>query len=519
MQLNKVFRIPCLSYSQKVLWLLFALSILRITFAFTLELANDESYYWLFAQHLKWNYFDHPPMIALWLRIFTLNLTFQAPGFLRIGSIVSCCIASWFMFKAVSLLSNERAGWFSVCMYNASFYSGITAGFLVMPDAPQMVFWTLSLWMISKLTVDDNKLINWIAVGVSIGLCIMSKVHGIFLWIGLGLFAIFYKRKWFAKPVFYISFLITVIICLPIIFWNIKYNFATYSFNSARIDLYGSKIDWRSYFYQASQQIGLNNPFNVLILVIALFTWKKFQLSKISALKIFNLVGLPFAIILLYIPLFRQNILPHWSGPAYVSLMPVAAIAFDKIRRPVHLPKLIGVTMINYVLYLTLCSLFILYFPGTISKSSTPRTGTKDLSIDFYGWKEGGEKFDSIYHTDVSNKVVPSNTPVICDEWWGAHIEYYFCFPSNIKMIGLGKMMDIHEYLWMNLLRRNVVNLDNAYCIISSDEYYNPKVAYKDYYDNISFVKDISVLRNGKNAHNFYVYRLSGWKGNLPVEN
>ena len=69
----------------------------------------------------------------------------------------------------------------------------------------------------------------------------------------------------------------------------------------------------------------------------------------------------------------------------------------------------------------------------------------------------------------------------------------------------------------MNNIRKNKVNLDNAYCIVSSDEYYNPKIAYKNYYRQINFIKAINVLREGKPAHDFYIYRLSGWKGNLPV--
>ena len=506
------------NYKKSVLFLILIFSVLRLIFAFTVELANDESYYWLYSQHIKSNYFDHPPMIALWLRIFTLNLSLQHyVGFLRLGSIVSCAIATWFIYKCVTLISSERAGWIAACLYNASFYSAITAGFLVMPDTPQMVFWTLSLWMIARLTLDDSKLLNWVLLGLSIGLCIMSKVHGVFLWIGLGLYVLIYKRSWFAKPGLYLSILITIIICLPVLFWNLKYHFATYSFNSSRIDLYGSAINWKSYFSQIIQQIGINNPFNILIILIAFFGWKKFALNKIPALKIYNLIGLPFAFILLYIPLFRENILPHWSGPAYITLIPVAAIRFSNIKKPSLFPKLVAVTLINYILYLTLCSLFILFYPGTISKSKIPRVGTNDLSIDFYGWKEGGQKFDSLYTADVNQKIVPSNTPVVCYKWWGSHIEYYFCLPLNIKMIGLGSMMDIHEYMWMNLLRKNDINLNNAYCIVSSDEYFNPKIAYKNYYTNIKFIKAISVLRNGKTAHDFYVYRMKGWKGNLPV--
>ena len=92
------------SYKKNVLLLIILFSIARLIVAFTIQLGNDESYYWLYSQHLKSNYFDHPPMIALWIRASTLNLWLQNyPGFIRLGSVLSCSLATWFMYKCVAL--------------------------------------------------------------------------------------------------------------------------------------------------------------------------------------------------------------------------------------------------------------------------------------------------------------------------------------------------------------------------------------------------------------------------------
>src|SRR5689334_13079546 len=102
------------SYSKKVFLLIIVFLVLRIVTGSVLELGNDESYYWLYSNHLQWNYFDHPPMIAVWLRIFTLNgLLFDYEIFLRLGSVVSCACSTWFLYKAVAEIKNERAGWFA----------------------------------------------------------------------------------------------------------------------------------------------------------------------------------------------------------------------------------------------------------------------------------------------------------------------------------------------------------------------------------------------------------------------
>ena len=50
-------------------FLLMILGGLNLIQAWGMELLNDEAYYWMFAQYLDWAYFDHPPMIALWIAI------------------------------------------------------------------------------------------------------------------------------------------------------------------------------------------------------------------------------------------------------------------------------------------------------------------------------------------------------------------------------------------------------------------------------------------------------------------
>src|SRR5258705_10065831 len=93
-------------YKKRVLILIVASSILRGIVAFWLELANDESYYLLYSRFLQWNYFDHPPMVALMIRLFTANLYLEDyPFFLRLGSIAGCALCTWFIYKCVSTLS------------------------------------------------------------------------------------------------------------------------------------------------------------------------------------------------------------------------------------------------------------------------------------------------------------------------------------------------------------------------------------------------------------------------------
>ncbi len=505
------------SYKKKVLVLIAVIGIFRLILAFTIQLGNDESYYWLYSQHLKSNYFDHPPMVALWIRATTLNLWLQNyPGFIRLGSVISCGIATWLMYKCVAQLSNQRAGFIAACLYNASFYAGVTAGIFILPDSPQMAFWLWSLYLIVLITQQQNNWKYWLLFGIASGLCIMSKVHGLFIWIGLGCYILLYNRKLLLNPRLYAALLISIVICLPILFWNIKHNFITYKFDGARINIEGATHNWQYLLSEISAQIGINNPVNVVLIVLALFALKNYYLQRLPAFTIFNFTGILHALTLLIISAYKPT-LPHWSGPAYITLLPLASIYIDKKTKN-NLPLSVRFSLALHVFVLCACVWIIYFFPENLGVRSGRYVGMNDISLDMFAWKQAGEKFDSVYAGYQQKKIIPQHTPVVCCRWWGAHIEYYFCRPLNIKMIGLGNMMDLHEYIWMNDRRKDSVNMQQAFCIIPSDEFYNIKKIYKDYYRYVDSVTTIKTFRANKPAHNFYVYHLSGWKGKLPLQ-
>ncbi len=500
-------------YKKYALLIIAAFFIFRCFLAGTLELGNDEAYYWLYSQRLQWNYFDHPPMVALWARFFTANLALeQYELFLRLGSITGCALSSWFLFKTVSSLHSERAGFFAACLYNASFYAGLTAGLYLMPDSPQMVFWTFCLWMIAEISKDENKWSNWILFGIVAGLCIMSKVHGVFIPFGFGLFILFKKRSWLKKPQLHLAFIVMLIIISPILFWNIQYNFATYSFHSKRVTVDETTIKIFSFLEEVFSQFVFNNPVNVVLIAMTLLALRHHKMKRQDALSIYQFIGLPLALTLLFVSLFRDTVLIHWSGPAYVSLLPLAAIYLSQINKVALLPKLLKWSLGIFIIVAVCWTMVVHFYPGTFGQKNKDELGQGDITVDLFGWKEAGKKFAVLYKKEVAAGTVAKQTPLVCGYWWGAHSDYYFARPLGIKMIGLGAMNQIRHYKWTNNWRKDEVNMNNAYCIMPSDEKYNIPTAF---YNKIELVSIIEIKRVGRPAHNFNVYRLSGWKGNL----
>ena len=490
--------------------------ILRCLFAVVLELGNDEAYYWLYSQKLQWNYFDHPPMVAVWVRFFTANLLLDhSEFFLRIGSIIGCALSSWFLYKAVTLLHSEKAGFFVACLYNASFYAGLTAGIYLLPDSPQMVFWTFSLWMIARISLNENSWASWILFGVTAGLCMMSKIHGAFIWTGMGAFILLQKRKWLTKPQIYVALGLTFLIISPIIIWNIQYDFITYQFHSARVTIGESSLENFSLFKEIAQQIIWNNPFNVALILSGFAFFYRRRVKRLTAITIYQYIGLPLALMLLFFSIFRDTILIHWNGPAYISLLPMAAIYLANRNKQVLFPGWLRLSAGTFIVVLICWTITVHFYPGTWGKKNKETLGYGDISLDLYGWKHAAEQFNVFYKNEVNKGIVPGNTPLICTYWWGAHIEYYFCRPYNIKMIGLGEVNQLRHYYWVNSWRKDSANLNTSYFIIPSDE--NHKLP-ADFYDTIELATIIEIKRNNHPAHNFRVYRLKGWNGMLPLQ-
>jgi len=398
-------------------------------------------------------------------------------------------------------------------MYQVSFYSGITAGLYILPDSPQMVFWTLALLLIAKITKDENKWSYWLLFGLVSGLCIMSKVHGAFLWIGLGGYVLFLKNAWLKKPQLYCSFLITAAIISPIVFWNSQYDFATFRFHSNRIDVDELIFRWRYFFKELRNQIGFNNPVNFFLVLFALIACYRKRIPYQPALAIYTFIGIPLIALLLFISIFRNVTLPHWSGPAYVSLLPLAGIWLANTS-PKTFPKSLrwglGIFILTYLTY----SLVIEFYPGTYGSKNSEDYGRGDITLDMYGWREASRQFQTFYKNDISKGLMPEGAPMVTSNWWGAHVEYYFARPLHLKMIGLGKPEHLNEYRWTNRYRKDEVDLNKAYCIIPADDkYYVPS----DFFQKKELALIIDVNRNGKPAHRFLVYRLTGLKKEIPV--
>lgn len=509
-------------YKKQLFYLVLIASIVRLIAAAMLELGNDEVYYYTYALHLQSNYFDHPPGVAWLIRFFSLNLTFTHEAFIRLGSVVFAAIGTLLSFHIGSFVRNARTGWYAALLYNTSIYSCVIAGTFILPDSPQVVCWLAGLYysVILVQRTAEGKSISpwtWVMIGVLNGLCIMCKVHGVFLWGGLGLYILLYQRKLLSSPWLYVSALITAAIISPILIWNIQNQFVTWNYHSNRVEVNTFSLDTDSFLQTIFGQLFYNNPLNVIAITIAVIYAGRRVLVQKATQRILLLCGLPIIIMTTGVSLFR-SVLPHWSGPGFLSLHFLAAAYFDytaagssKRAGKTHwllktATVLITVVMVGGIGLIRL-------YPGTIGSKDKESYGETDFTLDLYGWRQFGAVYANWYRQREQEGVLQAGTKIVCNKWFpAAHEEYYLARKTNSPVIGLGDINDLHHYAWLNRLRPSLQKGENALCIVPSNYPDNPATTYGKWFASAELLQTFAQTRGGKPCRYFKVYLLKGYK-------
>ena len=486
-------------------------TIVRMIVAIATELGNDEVYYRLYADHLQWNYFDHPPMVGWLIRLTTFNLLVDTGFTIRLGAILCGAATTWLLYKAGKRLSNPYAGFLAALLYTSTIYGSVIAGTFILPDSPQMVCWVAALLLLIKITESkiitkkSTKYILWF--GVVTGLGMLCKIHTVFLWFGFGLYIFLYSRDWLKHWAIYAAALITIVFFIPVIFWNIQNDFITFLYHGKRVDVATGGLDIESFLSFTGGQIFYCNLIVFFIIVRAI--WHRDLFVKPAHRRILLLAALPLIFLATAVSLFK-NLLPHWTGPGYSALILLTASYYSRkqwassSKRPVPLSFSIANGLLLFVLIAGIA--VIQFFPGTLGEKKIEKRGDGDFTLDMYGWRKFATSFDSIYHSIHSNND-SNRTIILADKWFpAAHIDFYVAQPLRLQTLVLGPVEDIHQYHWLNKQRGLVTDSVDIY-IISPSNYLVTK-------ENFSALKNIAPIhvdtivqyRSKEEARRFYVY-------------
>ena len=486
--------------------------------AWALELGNDEVYYWTYALYPGLSHFDHPPMVGFMIQLFSLDLYFDSELFIRMSSVLLGGANTYLIFLIGKSVKGRLTGLFAAMLYNTSVYCFVIAGIFILPDTPQLFFWLAGLYfLIISLPAEEitKQAKNRILIaGLLIGLAMLSKYTSVFLWAGAGLYILIYNRKWLKTSQLYLSAILSLIIFTPVLFWNLENNFISFTFQSERVGFFGQGLRPDYFFTELLGQILYNNPVNFLIIIFALLALlkRKFKIEP-GKLRLLMLTSLPLIFLFLFFALFRRT-LPHWTGPAYLGLIVVAAAWLaEKAKsgtKKNYFPRAVQFATGTLLLALTLG--FVHINTGVFSFPDNPdpkKLGENDITLDMYGWQQFADKFTQQIDDDVKSGNMPAGAPIISHRWFpAAHLDYYVATPNGMDLLAIGDLERVHKYAWINRERGQIRLGSDAWFITSSRDFQDPAPLYGKYYSTIEKPQIIKIYKGSKHVENFFVYRM-----------
>ncbi|WP_298694753.1 glycosyltransferase family 39 protein [uncultured Sulfuricurvum sp.] len=297
--------------SKTYLVVLFAL-LSAIFFNVSTPLYMDESYYWLWSKHLSLSYYDHPYMIAYFIKLCTLFG--DDIWMIRTVNLISFSGAAFFIFKTADYLFDRRSALYAVILFILS--PAVTLGLTITtPDSPLILFWSASLYFAAKAFF-DKRINDYLLAGLMGGFALSSKYTAILLLASYFLFlAIKTPREWMtSRP--YLALLASIIAFLPVIFWNIDNDFISFAFQYHHGNSGGeNRLHLMDDLAFLGGMAGMFNPVFFLLL-LSLFTRKESYSDPKQFFVI--LPALLTIVFFLYKGVYKKMEL-NWVAPAFIS--------------------------------------------------------------------------------------------------------------------------------------------------------------------------------------------------------
>jgi hypothetical protein len=212
--------------------------------------------------------------------------------------------------------------------------------------------------------------------------------------------------------------------------------------------------------------------------------------------------AIPMISVFIFFSLFRRT-LPHWTGPAYISLILVGAAFLSRKNRKriFNYPPALSASVILLTLVLLLGYSEIKY--GVLNTGAFLK---KDVTLDMYGWNQLRKEFEPIKIKAEKEKVIQENAPIISPRWFpAAHLDYYVAKRTNTYVMGWGSLERIHKYAWMNENRGGYKKGMDVWYITMDSDFMNPWMGEK-YFENSIAYDTIEIKRSGKTVNKAYLY-------------
>ena len=196
------------------LWI--GITLINIVQAIFTPIIQDEAYYWMFSNNLDWGYFDHPPMVALLIKL-GFYIAPNALGIRLLTVIFSALLIKiiWRLIPKENKTHKHTELIFFGLLLSIPIFTIFS--FISTPDVALLLF--SSLYLVAFLRLESKRsLINILFVATAAAFLIYSKYHGGVII----LLSVILKPNFLKKKEIYIAGLLALIIVFPHFYWQYK---------------------------------------------------------------------------------------------------------------------------------------------------------------------------------------------------------------------------------------------------------------------------------------------------------
>ncbi len=454
------------------------------------ELADDEAYYWMYAQYLDWGYFDHPPAIALFIKLgYTL---FHNTLGVRLVVVVAASVTGYLAWLMANNQSAHASANQSHWLFGALLFAFPLIhiyGFVATPDAPLLLFSTLFLYLYYRFLQNATYTLA-VIMGIVIAAMLYSKYHAILVL----LFIVLSNLKILKKPQTWLAVTISILLFLPHVLWQWNHDFPSIKYHL--IERSESSYD---YFYTIEYFLNLFVIFNPLLFPLIVWVFIKYRWDNLFQKALYYIVVGTFFFFLL--SSIRGHVQPQWL---IITFIPTVIFLYQKTILLFKTRK-----YILRVLYPTAILIFILRLGMAID--------ILPVDTEFHDLK----RYKKIHN-------VLGNTPVIFEDTYQMPSKYTFytgIFATTHNNINYRQ----NQYdIWQNrdglLYGKSVVFIRDyhtpgsiAYALSKGDTIYatyithyntirNLQIDYTKFPEKIKAGTTKNVMLNIYNPYNYAIY-------------
>ena len=386
-------------------------TLVHFALGFSIEFSVDEAHYALYAKHLAWSYFDHPPLVG-WIQWPLVSLT-SSEGIIRLIPELLWVLSAFLVYRVTQeihhLIQGRNAGYLTTALPSANL-CGLMAvlAIIVAPLPHVLAIGLLPDTLLAPLSLglmlmalrwsrkDHFTIEDWIITGLILGLAGLSKYTAAFTAFALlFVFLASPKKVWITKAGFWLAAAIALIVISPVLYWNWVNDWISFKYQIAHGS--GGTWVWRRVGTFLGIQIICFGP----LLLLGAYTFLRDCLhsQKWVLIALLSFFAIPFVI---FAALSGGGGLPHWTTPAWFCLAPFAGIGLAKAWAIQHRVA-IRILLLGQLLICLLGFGFVL--AGGLTNSAVKSNPIADL----YGWKLAGQKAAQLAQATNVNGIAVQN--------------------------------------------------------------------------------------------------------------